>query len=211
MKKLYIVGAGGFGREVYAWLCDWCNVNPDWIIVGFVNDIASALDEFPGLPPIVSTIDGFQPQENAWLVCAIADPVGKKDVVKRLRGKEVPFFTLIHPSVIVGQRAKIGEGVVICPRTVVSSDLHIGDFATINSACTIGHDTSIGAYSTLSGHCDVTGGVVLDEGVFMGSHAVVLPKGHVGHGASVGAGSVVLRKVAPGETVFGVPAKRISR
>jgi sugar O-acyltransferase (sialic acid O-acetyltransferase NeuD family) len=143
-------------------------------------------------------------------VCAISDPVGKKDVIRRLRRKGVSFLTLIHPTVVIGERVKIGEGVVICPHTVVSSDLEIGDFVIINSVCTIGHDTLIGMYSTLSGHCDVTGGVVLEEGVFMGSHAVVLPRGHVAQYASVGAGSVVLRNVAPRSTVFGVPAKRIS-
>ena len=56
----------------------------------------------------------------------------------------------------------------------------------------------------------MTGGVTLQEGAFLGSHAVIVPKVVVGAYAVVGAGSVVIRKVAPGVTVFGVPAKRIS-
>ena len=38
LKKLYIVGAGGFGREV-AWLVERINaVNPTWNLVGFLDD-----------------------------------------------------------------------------------------------------------------------------------------------------------------------------
>ena len=38
MKKLYIIGAGGFGREI-AWLVERINVNSDeWKIEGFLDD-----------------------------------------------------------------------------------------------------------------------------------------------------------------------------
>ena len=38
MKDLYIIGAGGFGREV-AWLVERINcVNPTWNLVGFIDD-----------------------------------------------------------------------------------------------------------------------------------------------------------------------------
>jgi sugar O-acyltransferase (sialic acid O-acetyltransferase NeuD family) len=131
-------------------------------------------------------------------------------VVEKLLAKGAQFFTLIHPTAIVGENVKIGRGVLICPYSVLTVDLTVGDFVTINLLCTIGHDAEIGDFSTLSCHCDVTGGVVLEAEVFMGSRSSILPKVRVGRGAVVGAGSVVLRKVAPGSVVFGVPAKRIS-
>ena len=38
MKKLYIIGAGGFGREVLGWArqCPLCG--SEWIIGGFIDD-----------------------------------------------------------------------------------------------------------------------------------------------------------------------------
>ncbi|MHC4504810.1 MAG: transferase, partial [Planctomycetota bacterium] len=60
-------------------------------------------------------------------------------------------------------------------------------------------------------HVDINGGAVLEEGVFVGSHGVVLPGAHVGAWARVGAGSVVLRNVPPDTTVFGVPSKPIGK
>jgi sugar O-acyltransferase (sialic acid O-acetyltransferase NeuD family) len=208
-----IVGAGGFGREVYAWLSDWVasSAQPhEYEIKGFLDDSPAALEHFTGLPPIISSVDDYQHQVGQLLVCAIGSPKIKKIVTEKLRAKGACFFSLVHPSVTVGPRVTLGEGVVICPQVVLTTDIAIGDFVTINAASTVGHDASVGSYSTLSGHCDVTGGAQLAEGVFMGSHAVVVPKVSVGAYAVIGASSVAIRKVAPGVTVFGIPAKRIA-
>ena len=210
MKKLLILGAGGFGREVHSWLTDWCKKNEDWEIAGFIDDNLNALDGFNDIPPVLFRISEYQPSKDEFVVCAIGNPQLKKSITQELRSRSVNFFTLQHPSAIVGSRVKIGIGTIICPNVVMTADISIGNFVTINAASTVGHDASIGDYSTLSGHCDVTGGARLEECVFMGSHAAVLPKIHIGSNACIGAGSIALRRVAPGSTVFGVPAKKIS-
>ena len=74
----------------------------------------------------------------------------------------------------------------------------------------MGHDTVLGPGTTLSGHCDVTGGAKLGRAVFLGSHASITPNVVVGDAARVGAGSIVIRRVRPGKSVFGVPATEIS-
>lgn len=213
IRKFIIVGAGGFGREVYGWLSEWiaCSAqSSESEIIGFIDDNQSALERFTGLPHILSSIDDYSHQDGVLLVCAIGNPKIKKIVTEKLLAKGACFFSLIHPRAVIGPRVKLGDGVVVCPCAVLSTDITIGDFVTINSASTVGHDASVGSFSTLSGHCDVTGGVHLAEGVFMGSHAAVVPNVSVGAYAVIGASSVVIRKVAPGVTVFGVPAKRIS-
>jgi virginiamycin A acetyltransferase len=50
---------------------------------------------------------------------------------------------------------------------------------------------------------------LIGNDVWIGSHSVVLRNLEVGHGAVIGAGSVVTRDVMPYEIVAGVPAKRI--
>lgn len=210
IKKLIIAGAGGLGREVHAWMKDWVEHNPGYVIAGFIDDGGLSLNGFHHYADILGTIDGYQPAADELVICAIGKPSDKKYVVDKLLAKGAAFFSLVHPTAVVGDNVKLGRGVLVCPRVVLSVDLVIGDFVTINSACTVGHDAQIGDFSTLSCQCDVTGGAVLEDEVFMGSRASVLPKVRVGKGAVVGAGSVVLRAVKPGSVVFGVPAKRIS-
>ena len=51
--------------------------------------------------------------------------------------------------------------------------------------------------------------VVIEDDVWIGTHAVILPGVTIGHGAVVGAGSVVTRDVAANAIVAGVPARII--
>ncbi len=53
--------------------------------------------------------------------------------------------------------------------------------------------------------------VVIEDDVWLGSNAVVLPGCRVGRGAVVAAGAVVTRDVGPYEIVAGVPARVIRR
>ena len=51
------------------------------------------------------------------------------------------------------------------------------------------------------------GGAELYEGSTIHTGAIVLPHIIVGKGCTIGAGSVVMRKVKDGDTVYGNPAK----
>lgn len=53
--------------------------------------------------------------------------------------------------------------------------------------------------------------VEIDDYVFIGPRAIILPGVKIGKGAIVGAGAVVTKNVADGEIVAGVPAKSIGQ
>ncbi len=206
-KRLLVVGAGGFGREVAAWASDIPLSARDWELGGFLDDCADALHGYEVGLPIVGGIAEYVPQESDLFVMALGDPRTKLAAAGRLTKRGAQFITLVHPTAIVGDRSRLGAGTVVCPRAVITTDVKIGRFVTINLHATIGHDTVVGDGCTLSCQTDVTGFARLGEGVFLGSHASVLPGAKVGDYAKVGAGSIVLKKVRPGTTVLGVPGK----
>jgi sugar O-acyltransferase (sialic acid O-acetyltransferase NeuD family) len=207
-KRLYIAGAGGFGREVAAWARDFCEASRDCELVGFLDDNPGALNGFPCDLRVVGSVDSmrFEPQDRVFV--AICEPRVKMQIVEKLAGR-AQFATIIHPTAVIGSHCKIGVGSILCPDVSLTTNVTIGDHVHLNLKVTVGHDSQIGSYSTLNSHADVTGAVLVEEGVFMGSHAVILPRGHVGAYSRIGAGSVVLRHVAPGDTVLGVPAHRV--
>ena len=210
MRDLYIVGAGGFGREVYAWLQDLPECDVDWRLRGFLDDNPGALNGFNYQSQVVASVSDFQPKSNDLLVCAIAARAHKRSICEQLKERGGQILTLVHPTAIVGPNVTLGEGAVICPRVSITCDVEIGAMVMLNLHCTVGHDVRIGAWSTISAQCDLTGFVQVGEDVFFGSGARVIPGKRVGDRAVVGAGSVVIRHVRAGQKVFGNPAREFA-
>ena len=208
MKKLIIVGASGFGREVIQWVEDINAVKPEWEILGFIDDNPNALDGWRCDYRIIGSIDEWQPKDDEFFACAIALPNVKCAVVTSLLERGAKFATLIHPTALVNKYTQIGEGVIITPRSSATADTKIGNFVTILGSG-IGHDASIGDYSTLSGRCSINGHVEVGKMVYIACGVSVAPSRKIGDGAFVGIGSVVVTNVKAGTKVFGNPAKKV--
>lgn len=209
MRNLYIIGARGFGREVYNLFLLCKDSLKDVECIGFLDDNKAALDNYQNYPPIISSVENYIPQENDVFICALGDVKYKKIYAEIIRSKGGKFLTLIHPEVEIGANTIIGTGCIIRTPCSISCDITIGDFVTIMGYSVLGHDCKVndwshlGAYSFLGGYSD------LDESVTLHPGTRILPHKKVGTNAIVGAGSIVLRNVKPNTTVFGVPAKKI--
>lgn len=144
------------------------------------------------------------------MVCAIGQPRIKQQVCESLLARAARFISLVHPSVILGQNVDLGEGVILCPRVTLTADITVGDFVAINCHSSAGHDVVIGEWATISGHCDLTGNTRYGVGAFLATGVRIVPGKSVGDFAYVGAGSVVIRSVKSGQTVFGNPARALA-
>lgn len=207
---VYILGAGGFGREVLSWLKQCPDHGAKWHVAGFLDDNLAALSTVRASAPLLGPLQGFEPPVDSLLVCAIGDSSTRLKVCQRMQDRGGRFLTLIHPAAAIGEECQVGDGTIICPGVVITANVRLGRYVIVNAQTTIGHDAVLGDGVTLSGHVDITGYVQVGEGAFFGSHAAALPGSIIGAYARVGAGSVVLRSVKPHATVMGVPAKQIS-
>jgi sugar O-acyltransferase (sialic acid O-acetyltransferase NeuD family) len=206
MKNLYIVGAGGFGREVYAWIKHHTEFNKSWVLAGFLDDNLEALKPFNNFAN-VALLKNHQVSKSNVYICALGLPLVKSKLLAPLIEQKAEFISFIHPTAVIGERVKIGRGVVVCPGVSISVDISIGDFSMIGPNTTIGHDGKIGAWCTLCAQCDVTGRVTIGDGVFLGSRVSIIPSKKVGSQSILGAGSVVISDVPEGVTVVGNPAR----
>ncbi len=207
-KKLWIIGAGGYGREIFGMTESALGKGSEWQVAGFLNDITDSLDGFEGLLPILGGTD-YQPQPDDVFICAIGEVPGRKAVGERFRARGARFVNLVQRSAMVSPTVEFGEGIVIEAFSGVGANARIGDFSTILSHVSIGHDAALGSFVQVSPFASILGRTVIGDEVMIGSHAVIFPDVKIGAGAKVGAGSVVIRDVPAGATVFGVPATRI--
>ncbi|MGN7610738.1 hypothetical protein ACQZV8_01490 [Magnetococcales bacterium HHB-1] len=132
-----------------------------------------------------------------------------------LRAKISRFFGLNHLASITAPTANISRFSTIKSGCVIQHGVFIGPDSVLGHACKLNihaavhHDCHVGDYSVLSPGSRLLGTVTLEEGVYVGSGATVLPNRTVGAYARIGAGAVVCKDVAPGEVVVGIPAKTI--
>lgn len=210
MRNLYIIGARGCGREVYNFFMECKPTLPDVDCVGFLDDNRNALDGFEGYPPIIGSVESYQPKEDDVFICALGDPKWVLHYTSIIEAKGGRFISIISPTASIGRNTEIGDGCIIPGWTVISSDIKIGNHVNVGVFCDFGHDVVIGNCCHIGAYTFLGGGVRIGDGVTVHPRVNVLPHKKVEGHAVLGASSVVIRNVKQGQTVFGIPAKVIN-
>lgn len=209
MQDLYIVGAGGCGREIAMHLREIQEIQGKrWNVVGFLDDTEDPLKGNECDLAVVGSIKDYSPGPNDVLVMGVASPQAKMKLAPMLKNRGAKFASVIHPYVHLGYHNRIGEGAVIYGGFYMSVNCRIGAFATLLTGG-IGHDCVIGDYCTISAQCNLMGRVVLGDGVFVGGNVAVAPGVKVGDGAYLCVGSAVMKNVPAGAKMMGNPAREI--
>lgn len=209
MKHLIIIGAGGMGRCLYSLSINAKGYQTEFDVKGFLDDNLQALDGFINYPPMLDKIVDYQPDADDVFICSIGDVETKIKVCDIIKNKGGKFITLIHNNSSVGMNSIIGEGTIIDEGVHIDPDVIIGEQCLIQTQAIIGHDSQIADYVRIDTHCSLVGGTIVKRGACIYTHAMINHNVVIGENAVVGACSFVMRKVKPGETVFGVPAKPI--
>lgn len=211
LKDLYIIGAGGFGREV-AWLVERINeIEPTWNLKGFIDDNTDIHGSLQDDYSVVGGCDYLMNiTQEVWVVCAIGSTKIRQKIIEKLKKyANVKFATLIDPSVMRSERVDIGEGSIICAGTIITVDISIGSHVIINLDCTIGHDDIIHDFVTIYPSVNVSGNVVIGECAELGTGMQIIQGKSIGRESIIGAGSVVIRDIPEKCTAVGSPAKPI--
>ena len=114
---------------------------------------------------------------------------------------------LIHKSAIISSCAKIGKGVQLLAGSIIGAFTSIGDYAIVNTGANVDHDCRIGRNCHLAPKVALAGEITVEDNVFVGTNATILPRLRICSGSTVGAGAVVTKDVAPGAVVAGNPAR----
>ncbi|MEM9520927.1 MAG: acyltransferase [Actinomycetota bacterium] len=131
-------------------------------------------------------------------------------------GSSVWNWTKIREGAVIGADVTIGQHVYIDHDVVVGDRCKIQNGVNIFAGVTLGDEVFVGPSVTFTndlnpravGTWAITETLV-ENGASIGANSTIVCGVRLGAGCMVGAGSVVVRDVAPGELVVGNPARVI--
>lgn len=207
MKRLVIIGAGGFGREVLDIVTAINATRSAWTLLGFIADQRPD----PSTPGSLDSLwlgsrDVLHLYWDTSFVVAISDAAARRELATEAEATGLQPATLIHPTASVGIGNTIGPGTVIGTQASITTNVTIGRHVHLDQQSAVAHDAVLGDYARVNPGGIVCGNVRVGTLALVGANATVLQERSVGDGAIVGAGAVVTRHVPPYQTVAGVPA-----
>ena len=128
--------------------------------------------------------------------------------------KELPHLkypNIIHPSAIVAQSVKLGEGTVLGSNAVVNPFAKIGTGVIVNTASIIEHECILADFSHVAPGAVLCGNVKIGTRSFIGANSVIKQGITIGNDVIVGAGSVVISDIPDNVTVVGNPARILKK
>ena len=170
MKKLLILGAGGYGKTVadlaaqlgcydkVAFLDDGCCGEG---ILGKCHEFAAFADENTQMYPAFGNND----TRMQWL--------------EILAEAGIPVPTLVHPRAYVSPKAILGNGVVVLPMAVVNTGVTVKDGCIINIGALIDHDS------------------VIEAGCHLAPGAIVKAENRIPAGSKIESGAVIENRQYP--------------
>ena len=192
MKHLVIIGTGNIGQIVH-W---YATMSADYMKVW---DIKCHIDD----------VDSYEIEPDDVFICAEVKPADRLRLSNIIREKGGAFVNIIHPSANIAPSAQLGTGIVVGAFSTLSINTTIKNDALIQDHCNVGHDGVVEEGSHLYVGVRLCGRNHIGRQSSIFTASVIYPDVKIGEKCTVGAGSVVSRKVKDGEIVLGNPAQKI--
>jgi sugar O-acyltransferase (sialic acid O-acetyltransferase NeuD family) len=211
LKGLVLWGAGGHGKVVL----DIARATGEFNTISFIDDACEkSAHELCGCQ-VFGTGRYLQMLKGTTCGPRYLVSIGKNEMravcFQRALEHGLLPVTLVHPSAVISESARLGDGTVVMAKVVINAGAQIGRNCIVNTAAVVEHDCVIGDHVHLSPGVLLGGGVTVHSFAHVGIGVIALPAVEIGAGAIVGAGAVVVNSVPSGATVVGIPARALSR
>ena len=210
-KDIFIIGASLYGEVIFE-LAQHCGYN----VKGFYDDdLEKSNKKIFDVPVLGTTKDLLNKNINLDKVnfaVAIGANHVRRRIAEKIREKGGIAPSLIHKTAEISPSAIIGQGVFIHAKAIIWTQVIVENDCMVSPHVLISHHAMMKKGSFVANMSVLGANVILGKDTLVGMGSTVLSGiNSIGDNVIIGAGSVVIRDVAPDTTVAGVPAKVIKR
>ena len=209
-----IYGTGGFAREVIPILNEQYP-NDDNIFVVHKEYLTS--EKSINGHSVMSYEDFIDiSSKEKSITVAISDALIRSRVSTVINQDGIRQSSIISNKSVIMDEVMISNGTIICPFVTITSNIRIGQNFHANIYSYVAHDCIIGDNVTFAPSVKCNGNVIIEDNVYIGTGAIIKQgKSNnpiiLGANSIISAGSFVTRNVQESTTVYGNPAKILSK
>ena len=209
-KKIVLIGAGGNADVMISTINDINKDKQSFDIVGLLDD---KIQNDKVLGKITTkNIDKFKKFKDLFFIWTLRSVNLGLNVMKKYKSLNLNrnnLITIKHPTSVVSDSAKIGNGVSIQPFVNIGPNVVIGDNVHIFAQVMIGHNTKLENFSYVANNSSIGAFVKIKEGAYLGMNSTIKERINIEKWSIVGMGSVVTKNVKKRDIVIGNPAKKL--
>ncbi|GEN30141.1 acyltransferase [Cerasibacillus quisquiliarum] len=210
MKQLFIVGSGGFSKQVIEIVEKNNEQKQIYNLVGLVDDDKEKQKSEVLGYKILGTTDflhEYSKVNKVYGVIAISNTKIRKQLASKLNNVE--WINLIHPDAILTKYMKLGKGNVISGGVVINPDCKLGNHCHLNIGTTLGHDVKLSDYVTVMPGSRISGNVHLKRNTLVGTGSTIIQNITINENTMLGAGTVIIKDTERNGLYVGVPGQKI--
>lgn len=179
MKKLLLIGAGGFGRMV----AEQAMLQYD---CAFVDDGQAVGTEICGIPVVGGLADLPElRKEYGLLVVGIGNNQFRAQVYEKAKALGYAFPNIVALSAYISLYAKLGCGCVVLQNACIQNGASVGDGALLNAGTEIHCDSVVGDYALVYTNSVVRTGATVGNFARIGSNCTISNNATVPDGADI--------------------------
>ena len=208
MQNIVIIGAGGHAKV----LIDIVESRADAKIAGLIGrqeDVGGSVMGHAVLGSDEDLVDVLSVGTADAVLIGLGDPAQRVRLHGEISQKlpNVAYGIAVHKQAYVAPDVVLGPGTVIMAGATVNPCCRIGAHCVVNTNASMDHDSVMEDFANLGPNAATGGNVRIGKAAVIGLGASINQGVDIGDNGIVGSGSVVLKDVAAGAKVAGVPAQ----
>jgi sugar O-acyltransferase (sialic acid O-acetyltransferase NeuD family) len=183
MKPVLLYGSGTLSRLARQ------------LVVECGGRFAGYIDDYKTGPDIVGTFEQIRrvcppDRYDAAIGIGYGDLEARWSVYEAVVAAGYDTPSLVHPTSMVGENARLGKGCFVMRGAVVDTGASVGDLAVLWPGSVLNHDSTVGPNTFVSPNATICGFVTIGRHCFIGAGAIIINENEVPDRSFVKAGKV---------------------